>query len=311
MGKGKALKNGFGVIVTSSPLSKERTELASQNILGLGYSSAYSLAPYKYYANYDFGFANGSVGERIDSIEKALVDSNSDCILASRGGSGALDLLPHLPLDKISKFKKIFIGQSDFTLILLQVAFRCNVPAIFGPTFGADFADYHELKEAKESVDTLLRMLTDESFRLEIRGEVVEKKGTGQGQLIGGNLSMLLALLGTPYDVSYEGKILVLEEVGESPYKIERMLTQLLLSEKLTKVRGICFGRFARCESKVGPSVEDVILRVSERLKQINVCPILKNLPFGHWGMSNPLPLGVKAEISGDTLVTLESPISK
>jgi len=309
MQKGIKLNKGLGIIVTSSPLSRERSDLGLKNLISLGLSYSFNLSPYKYYADYTHGFANGSVDERIASIEFALDNKEVQCLLSSRGGTGALELLPSLPMEKIAKERKIIIGQSDLTAILLQVVCRAQVPAIFGPTLGADFANFNESEDARKSVTVLINVLTDPAYRISIEGESLSDSLEAEGMLLGGNLSMLLSLLGTPYDVPYDDAVLVVEEVGESPHKIDRMLTQLLLSGKLNKIKAICFGRFSKCESKVGPSVDHVLKMFHERLKSINPCPVVKNLPFGHWGISTPLPLGLRAGVKKNVLFTLESPI--
>ncbi len=310
MQKGITFNKGFGIVVTSSPLSEERTKLGLETIKGLNLDYQLSMSPFKYYANYKYGFANGSKEERLESISSALANTDVQCLLASRGGSGALDILDSLPIDRISQARKILIGQSDLTAVLLQFVGKAKVPAIFGPTLGGDFASFNESDDSRESVLELLEVISNPLHRVKMSGDYVSSKESAEGELIGGNLSMLSSLLGTPYDVSYENKILFVEEVGESPHKIDRMLSQLILSGKLTKVKGICFGRFARCESKEGPNVEDVIKAFSRKLEQSNACPILKNLPFGHWGKSTPIPMGVNAEIKESKLTTLESPIA-
>ncbi len=309
MQKGITLNKGLGIIVTSSPLSQERLDLGLKTITALGLNYSLSLSPSKYYADYQHGFANGSKKERLASIYHELNNNDVQCLLASRGGTGALDLLDSLPIELMAKERKIIVGQSDLTAILLQSVHKAKVPAIFGPTLGADFASFNDSLEAKESVQELIHVLIDPTYRVRISGEALGKQRDTEGMLIGGNLSMLLSLLGTPYDVPYEGSILVIEEVGESPHRIDRMLSQLLISGKLSKINALCFGRFARCESKVGPSVDDVLNMFYIKLQSINSCTVIKNLPFGHWGKSTPLPLGVRAGIRDNSLVTLESPI--
>ena len=309
MQKGITLNKGIGIIVTSSPLSAERVELGLKTIDNLGLKYSLSLSPAKYYADYQHGFANGSIDERIASISHELDNREVQCLLASRGGSGALDLLNSLPIERMADKRKMIIGQSDLTAILLQSVHKAKVPAIFGPTLGADFASFTESAEAKESVEELIKVLSDPNYRINISGEALGKIQDAEGMLIGGNLSMLISLLGTPFDVPYEDCVLVIEEVGESPHKIDRMLTQLLISGKLSKIRALCFGRFARCESKVGPTVVEVFNMFNDKLQKINPCPVIYNLPFGHWGRSTPLPLGVRAGIRGESLFTLESPI--
>ncbi len=131
---------------------------------------------------------------------------------------------------------------------------------------------------------------------------------SGQGPLLAGNLSVLTTLLGTPWDVDYSGAVLVVEEVGESPFRVERSLKHLALAGKFDSLAALVFGRFSRCEAAHGPAVDEVI----ERFAQFCPAkfPVVSGLPVGHWGENQPLPLGCAAEVVNDCFRLLESPVA-
>ncbi len=307
--KARKLSKTFGIVTPGGPLSKERTELGYQNIRSLGYTLQAPLEPYAYYADYTYEFTNGSRKERLTSIEQAINNPEVDVLLAARGVTGSLEIISDFPFKVLGTQKKLLIGQSDVSSFLIQTPFRSGIPSIHGPTLGAEFADYTNSGDAKDSIDTLIKLISDPDFRLDIPGRSVKKGHSLQGRLLAGNLTTLVSLLGTPYDVDYSNCILLLEEVGEAPYKIKRMLFQLLLAGKLDALSGLCFGRFAKCESPNGPDVDSVMDKfISDTLSPFPY-PVLKELPVGHWGKSLPIPIGCMALIKDDLLCILESPI--
>jgi muramoyltetrapeptide carboxypeptidase len=139
---------------------------------------------------------------------------------------------------------------------------------------------------------------------------VVVRAGSAEGRLIGGNLALLSATLGTPYQVDATGAILAIEDVGEPPYRLDRLLTQLRLAGVLEGVAGVALGSFAECEGDAGdPGLLDVF---ADRLGDLGV-PVLAGLPFGHVPHNWTLPFGVRARLDADagTLALLEPAVEK
>jgi muramoyltetrapeptide carboxypeptidase len=305
----KSLKNRFGIISTGGPLPKAREELAMQNITSLGFSQFQTLSSSEFYGNYSYGFANGSPQMRLHAINLILENEEVDCLLAGRGATGSLEIISALPFDKWAKSKKTLIGDSDVTSILVQLAFKYNLPAIHGSTFGASFADYYLKQEAKESVDCLIKMLTDKNYRQEYSFTKISNfKSEVIGKVICGNLTMLCSLLGTPYDIDYSDKILILEEVGEAPYRVQRMLFQLFHAGKFKNIKGLCFGRLTKCESTNGPDVIKIIETFFSDLKIFDF-PLVLGLEIGHWGKNLPVPLGCNVKITEKSVLQIESPL--
>ncbi|MFN8389763.1 MAG: LD-carboxypeptidase [Bdellovibrionota bacterium] len=304
------LKSGdrIGLVATGSPLSSERLNLGVSTLEMLGFKPVLPFDPSKFYGRTDHGFAAESAAERSRAVASLLADHEVKALLAVRGAYGSLDVLPLLDFQAAARAKKLLIGCSDITALLAQWMDKASLAAIHGATLGSSFADYATDGAAKESVDLLIRMITEPDFRLSAPVQAL-RAGNSRGALFAGNLTMLLTLLGTPWDVDYTDRILVVEDVGESPYRIHRAFVQLKLAGKLDRLRGLVFGRFAKCEAKHGPGIDDVFQMVAKELLNGTTYPIVKGLEAGHWGKNIPLPLGIEAEIDGETFRVLNSPI--
>ena len=143
-------------------------------------------------------------------------------------------------------------------------------------------------------------------YKCEVLRQGSLKGEDAEGRILATNLTVLCSMLGTSFDFDFKDLILVLEDVGEAPYKVHRMLTQLEQAGKFESIKGLVFGRFAKCESKNGPSIEDVFTMF---IKDKYNFSVLKALEFGHWGRNVPLALNSKAKISSEDLIILESAI--
>lgn len=308
--RSKPLKSGatIGVIATGSPLSPERFQLGVSEIESRGFKVRTVFDPTKYYGKSDHGFSAESVAARVDGVHKLLDDPEVQAIIAVRGAYGTLDLLPLIDFKRFSAAKKLLVGCSDVTALLAQISARAQMPAIHGPTLGSSFADAKTDVASRESVDATWALLTDPSYRYKQEVQVL-RDGSGEGQLVVGNLTMFLSLLGTPWDFDYSGAVLVVEDVGEAPYRIHRAFTQLKYAGKLDRLSGLVFGRFSRCQAEYGPSVNEVITMVVEELLKGKNYPVISGLEIGHWGKNIPLAWGCRAAIQGNVFATLETPL--
>ncbi len=308
--RARALRQGgcIGVVPPGSPLSPERFAAGMAEIERRGFTAKCPLDPSEFYGRYDHGFASASPRARADALMTLVDDDEVDTILAVRGAYGTLDILPLLDFDRIGRSRKIITGCSDVTALLLQCAARARIPAIHGPTLGSSFADSSTQAEASESVEALLAVLQDRDARIE-QGCKILKDGTAAGPILAGNLTMLVTLLGTPWDVDYRGAILVIEDVGEAPYRIHRAMTQLRLAGKLRELSGLVFGRFARCTAAQGPSVDEVFDMVVRDMLDGAEFPVFSGLESGHFGKNIPLSIGCQATMEGGIFKCSESPL--
>ena len=187
---------------------------------------------------------------------------------------------------------KIFMGFSDLTTLHLYFRRRFGWVTIHGPM--ATSAVLGDLEGTQE--DHIIRLWTDSTYRPVFSFPQLETwhSGVGEGELIGGCLSLVVASLGTPYEIKTEGKILFLEDLGEPPYRIDRMLTQLRLAGKFTKLRGIILGTFSECEPLTeGYTLEETL---REGLAELEL-PILGKFPAGHGRENWAIPLGVRVRL--------------
>jgi muramoyltetrapeptide carboxypeptidase len=229
----------------------------------------------------------GSDIDRAEELMRAFEDSEAQAIIALRGGYGCSRLIPLLQEKRLRNFPKIFMGFSDLTT--LHMFFRKHFDWI---TFhGPMAASIGGLTLEQES--HLLSLLTDPNYRPMLGFEQFEtwKPGVAEGILTGGCLSIVMSSIGTSYEINTEGKILFLEDLGEPPYRLDRMLTHLRLAGKLEEIGGLLLGDFLDCEPTQGGYTAKEALQ--EVLKDIKV-PILAGFPAGH-GLNNwAIPLGVK-----------------
>jgi muramoyltetrapeptide carboxypeptidase len=233
--------------------------------------------------------------QRLDDLHGAFGDAEIDAVICIRGGYGSNYLLEDLDLELLRGNPKPFIGYSDHTAIATWMLDQAQVPVLHGPMVAADFSrgDGVDLVSFAAALGGEAYRLSDES------GLRALQPGTARGVLYGGCLSLLTASLGTPFAAQTEGKLLFLEDLGEKPYQIDRMLRHLQLAGKLEGVTGIVFGEMLDCHSPGAPAdlTERVILTVLEWFSG----PIAYGLRSGHVSRGNvTLPFGVEAELVVD-----------
>ena len=241
-----------------------------------------------------YRYLSGSDTDRADELKRAITDPSVQAIIALRGGYGCARLIPLLDENIIKENCKIFIGFSDLTTLHLFFN-KCGWITFHGPMAANEALAEISAEREKHTFS----LLTDPGYRPAFRFPQIESlhPGSAEGILTGGCLSLVAASLGTPYEIQTEGKILFLEDTGEPPYRIDRMITHLRLAGKLDSVSGILLGNFSDCGATAGDySIDDVLRDVLSGLD----IPILANFPAGHIRDNWTLPLGVKARIDAD-----------
>ena len=219
-----------------------------------------------------------------------------------------MELLPSW-ISKIAKAKKAFVGSLILLLCLLlykkmPVSFQCMV-LLWLCSLPV------KIRKQKLAAKHCFLLLSGKSKEIVLQGSIL-RDGVVEGvpgPLLCGNLSMLLSLLGTPWDIDYDGKILVLEDVAEAPYRVKRMLLQLKLAGKLDKLSGLAFGSFKNCEAKAGPTLEEVLFQVLDEFLPKSNFPVIAQLPVGHEEHNMPLVLGAKSKIESGKLYQLEKAV--
>lgn len=247
----------------------------------------------------------GSDWERQADLETIWADPSIDAIWSLRGGYGCLRLLERLNYRLLAETPKILIGYSDLTALELGLWKRAGLVTFHGPVLinlTNDFSRESALAMVcGENNSEMLKW--PETYRSVY---TVFRSGLVQGPVFGGNLATLLSLLGTKYFPSLTGAILFIEEVGESAYRVDRMLTQLMLAGVLEDVAAVMVGRSVPTEPE---QESDLISVFAERLERLK-CPAAYGFPLGHWPEKWTIPQGVRAEVKMDSgeLTLIEDP---
>ncbi len=302
--KPPALQPGdtVGIVAPASNVKRELLEAGCETLRRLGYKPFY----FDSILDQELYFA-GSAQRRARELEEMFARDDVRAILCARGGYGSNYLLDLLDLKKIKAHPKIFVGYSDLTTLLTYFADAIGLITFQGPMVAKDFAYTDGV-----NLSSWERALNGSSeWTLEADTDVTALvQGEAEGILYGGCLSILVASLGTPYEIRTAGTILFIEDIAAKPYQIDRMLMQLKLAGKLADVRGIIFGEMVDCIQKEDQryGLEEVVLRVVAGLG----VPVAYGLRSGHVSRGNiTLPIGVRAGLvvrsSGVELKILEA----
>lgn len=310
--KPKRLTEGATValIAPSSGIEAQEFENAVQNLTNLGFK----VKPGKF-ARQRKGFLAGSDEDRLADLHQAFADWEIKAVWCVRGGYGATRILPKLNFNLIRRNPKILIGYSDITALHIAISQKTGLVTFHGPVAASNFSDYTK----KHLLETLMHPSSRETIEISPDNAAGEsnlfktrtiRAGKCRGNLIGGNLSLLAALAGTPYALNrnLRGKILFVEDVNEPAYRIDRMLTQLRESVDLRGLAGIALGVFKGGNSDEADAFQSLIDVFTEQFGKLNI-PVIYGLSFGHIRDQFTLPIGIKAELDTEraTLTFLES----
>lgn len=251
------------------------------------------------------GYLAGTDEERAADFNAAVRDPEIRGIFALRGGYGTMRILDRIDYEAIRTNPKVMLGYSDLTALLNAITQRTGVITFHGPV--AALSDFTE-----NEVTWLRAAVMNGSALGALRWPNARKLsgGKARGHLAGGNLSLIAALIGTPHEIDVSGALLVIEDVEEAPYKIDRMLTQLRLAGALERAAGIIAGGWTNCDVDedhryAGLRLADVL---TDRLADLDI-PVLLDLPIGHIDEQWTLPLGAIATLDADAgMLTIEEP---
>ncbi|MEP7155703.1 MAG: LD-carboxypeptidase [Betaproteobacteria bacterium] len=307
----RCLKAGDTIGLVSPSMARyERTPfaIATENMKALGFKvkEGQSLRARN-------GYFAGSDAQRAGDLNAMFADPDVDGIVAMSGGAGATRILNLLDYDVIRRNPKCLCGFSDITALLNAIQARTGLVTFHGPMAASEWNEFtlgyfRRLLLEGEAItfrnpvelNGMLTQLTDRTQT--VRG------GRARGRLLGGNLSVLNTLLGTPYQPDFRGAILVIEDVDEYIYRVDRMLAHLRLAGVLDKLAGVVIGQFVDCKPGEGfgrLSLEEVF---DDYLKPLNI-PVYSGAMFGHIKRKFTLPIGLEAEMDADACtLTLSQP---
>ena len=316
----------IGLVTPATYLTEEQLRKAIETLATLGFNVRYS--PNMLVRK---GYLGGTDQQRADDINQFFADESVDGIMCGRGGYGSGRILPYLDYEVIKNNPKIFVGYSDITAMLYAIYKNTGLVCFHGPMGTSDYNGFtrryfEELLINPSNTLTYQNPTAEPVVPLSADGGemgsdadvavadplVTIAPGTAEGVLVGGNLSLVTSLCGTAYDVDMRDKLVFLEEVGEAPYRIDRMLTQLLLDPtKLPAAAGVVLGVFSDCEAEDESTSLSLGQVLYDRLAGLGI-PVLYGLSFGHIKQNLTLPVGVRARLDADqkTLTLLESAVA-
>lgn len=294
----KPLKKGDKIAIISPAGSVEENQLQKglEMIKSQGFEPVLAKNIYTKFSN-GYNYA-GTEKQRISDLNWALNDSEISAIWASRGGYGCQHLLKHLKLSEFRKNPKWYIGYSDNTVIQSYL-FKNGFASIHGQTIKTSSFGVTE-----ESYDLIFDILKGKSPKYLVQKNKFNKNGKAEGELIGGNLALIYALLGTSYSFNFKDKILFIEDIGENFYALDRMMMSLELAGVFRKIKGLIIGGMTNMGSETENkeyenSFDEFAYKIiSERISKYNF-PTIFGFPNGHIFENKPLIIGgnVKIEI--------------
>lgn len=242
----------------------------------------------------------GTESERLDDFHRMFLDPEVDGIMCLRGGYGSMKILSGINYHAVRRNPKLFVGYSDITALQLAIWKMTGLVTFSGPMLspdmGRDPSDF-TLNHFYSAV-TDPRPLGAVPLAPGVKTTLIVS-GRSRGRLIGGNLTMVAATMGTPYEIDTRGAVLFLEDVDEQPYRVERMLRQLRLAGKFDQAAGVVFGEFVNCEAG-DKNTSFTLLEVLEAVVKGLHIPCFHGLSVGHGYHKATIPLGVRAEINAD-----------
>jgi muramoyltetrapeptide carboxypeptidase len=286
--KPPALRPGdlIGIVAPASNIKPDMLDEGCRELERLGFRTTYRpgiTTSHRYFSGTD----ERRAAELLEMIRNPEVRA----IFCARGGYGSGRIIPYLEPELLRSNHKILNGSSDITM-LLTLLDRSGLVGFHGPMVATSLRQ----GEAGYIRTLLLDVLSGKLVRFPLEGTRTLQAGSGEGRLTGGCLTLVVATLGTNYEIDTSDSILVLEDQDTKPYQVDRMLMQLKHAGKLTEVRGIVIGEMLNCvqNSNQGYSLEDVMLDI---LGDVG-CPILFGFPTGHTTQPNAIvPFGVRARL--------------
>ncbi len=305
----------IGLVAPAWAITENDLRVSIERITQLGFQPVYSdriLGKY--------GYFSGTDQERAEEFNNLIKIPEIKAIICVNGGYGCTRILDRLDYAAIRKNPKIIMGYSDATALLNAVHDQTGLVTFHGPISRTIHREYSRRqfehvaihptdRYVIESSDADLKKSTDNpTFE-----RYVITPGKAQGVLAGGNLTLICSMLGTPYQIDLKGKIVLIEDIGEEPYRVDRMLTQLIASGELAQAAGIAFGTCKGCDKSdksIAPNSFTLRQVIEERIKPLDI-PAVYGLSFGHNENNFTFPIGLNAELDTETMtITLiEKPV--
>ena len=301
--KPKALKKGdtIGLITPGSYINDQALEKAIGNIKSLGFKVKLSKNIRKVR-----GYTAGTKQERVDDLHTMFTDTEVDGIWCARGGYGSVGLLPMIDFDLIKSNPKVFIGYSDITALHIAISQKTGLVTFHGPVASSTFSDY-TLKYVKDMIMSITippkvypsekndeKGIEDNFFKAEIYN-----KGEAIGRIIGGNLSLIDSMLGTDWEIDFDDKLLFIEDIGEAPYRLDKMMTHVNQCMGFSKAKGLVLGVFDDCKKPEDELSLELPEMFEDNVGDLEV-PVSYGFSFGHIKNQFTFPMGILAKMNAE-----------
>ncbi len=273
----------IGICAPSGSFDKLKFEKGLEVIKNMGFNPIVPKDIYK-----KKRYLAGSDPLRAKVITDFLIDDNIKAIMCARGGFGAIRILDLLERQLIQRNTKFFIGFSDITALLVNLTRFPLIKLIHGPNIVS------LAKAESETVNSLYQSLTNGTWSIKVNNPVVLNRGFCKARLLGGNLTTLNHLVGTKYQAGFKDCIFFMEDIQESPYKIDRMLTQMKLAGCFNGIKGVVTGSFQNCGNL------EIIHEIIQEIFEEYHIPILAGVDSGHGRINLSLPMGVEVTVDTD-----------
>lgn len=281
--KSRYLKQGdtFGIVAPAGSFDKKRFDNGVRILHEMGFNTTVDESIFG-----QSGYLAGTDDQRADQLAQMIDDDQVDAIICARGGYGCLRMLPHLDFGRMQRNAKPLVGFSDITALHQALFIQTGLVTFHGPTVTtlarADAATWQSMLHAMTQPDPV---------QLDLSQANIVQEGVAQGVFLGGNLTTLSHLIGTPFMADLKGCLLLLEDTGEKPYRIDRMLTHLRLAGCLDALAGLVLGTFDDCGAMA--EIEALVLHYfgGDRI------PIVSEVSIGHGSCNLTVPLGLPAEL--------------
>lgn len=291
----KALPKG-GTIGLIAPASPQRDEARLERGVRYLERCGYRVVPGANLHRRHAGYLAGTDDERLADLHAMFANPAIDAIMCARGGYGTPRLLASVRWSVIRRHPKIFVGFSDTTALQLAIWRRCGLVTFSGALPSVDMADGFDPR----SEEQFWRILTSRRPMGVLPASpaaIPVRYGSAGGPLLGGNLSLMSTLLGTPWSPSYKGALVVTEDVGEEPYRVDRLLTHLRLAGVWKHAAGVAFGAFTPSPLRTSTTPDRPMEEVLAEQAPFVEGPVLRGLPYGHETYKYTLPIGLPASM--------------
>ena len=274
----------IGIVAPAGPFDPDKFMKGKAVLESMGFQTFFDEGIFQKH-----GFLAGTDSQRSDQVNRLFADPSVQAIVCARGGYGSMRILPFLDFETIQTHPKIFLGFSDVSALLSVLYDQCSLVTFHGPMVTT-------LAKASEKTIMVMKTALTSDAPLELTPEygTVIEPGVCSGILAGGNLTTLCHLIGTPYTPNFKGKILLLEDVGEMPYRIDRMLTQMKLAGCFNEITGLILGTFKDCGQL------NEIVEIFNTIFEDADIPILAGFDVGHGEHNLTIPMGLGATLDTD-----------